>query len=224
MPHASDSHARLLIRTDGWFSRVRAALHEQIPCHRGCCRCCVGPFAITALDAAELHRGLASLDEPLRRDIEARAASQTAAIEVEFPRLRRSPILDDWNDSELDTVAERFADLPCPALGSDGSCRVYPFRPLACRTMGIPIEEQGLVHGACEVQTAVPIVRLPRALREEESRLAEREAAEIEAVRRATRAHGEEILLTYGFLPSASPFRDAASADPDVPDDASSPS
>jgi Fe-S-cluster containining protein len=140
------------------------------------------------------------LEEPLRKEIERRAASQIAAIEVEFPRLRRSPILDDWDDSELDRVAERFADLPCPALGADGSCRVYAFRPLACRTMGIPVEEQTLVQGACEVQTAVPIVRLPHALREEETRLAEQEAAEIEALSRATRADGEEILLAYGFL------------------------
>jgi hypothetical protein len=36
---------------------------------------------------------------------------------------------------------------------------VYEFRPITCRTMGVPVESDGMVHGACNVQTAVPIIR-----------------------------------------------------------------
>jgi Fe-S-cluster containining protein len=183
-----------------WFDRAHAAVLGALPCRRGCSRCCIGPFAITILDVAELRKGLASLAPSVARDIVARARSQAATIQASYPRLGASPYLDGWSDSEQDQLAEQFADLPCPALGADGSCRVYAFRPVTCRAMGIPVEEDGFVEGACEVQTAVPIVRVPEALREEEDHLVEQEASELDALRYATRVAGDEVLITFGFL------------------------
>ena len=66
--------------------------------------------------------------------------------------------------------------------------------------MGIPTENLGLAQGACEVQTFIPILRLPSTFREEEDRLAQEEAASLEAFRRATGSTGEEVFLPYGFL------------------------
>ena len=66
--------------------------------------------------------------------------------------------------------------------------------------MGIPTEDGGLTHGACEIQTFIPIVRLPAAVREEEHRLLQEETASLDALRRATGAPGEEVFLPYGFL------------------------
>jgi len=66
--------------------------------------------------------------------------------------------------------------------------------------MGIPTEDRGLAHGACEVQTFIPILRLPSSFREEEARLAQEEAASLDALRRTTGSTGEEVFLPYGFL------------------------
>lgn len=188
-----------------WFDRAHAAVLGALPCGRGCSRCCVGPFAITILDVAELRKGLARLEPSVARDIEAQARSQVATLIASYPRLAASPYLDDWNDPEQDQLAERFAELPCPALGAEGECRVYAFRPVTCRAMGIPVEEDGFVEGACEIQTAVPIVRVPEALREEEDRLVDREASELDALRVATQVAGDEVLITFGFLADRAP-------------------
>ena len=188
-------------RASHWFTGARAALLGALPCGRGCSRCCIGPFAITVLDAAMLQQGLNALSLSDREDIEATARNQVAAMTQAFPRLGDAPFLDDWSDDEQDAVAARFAEVPCPALDRDGSCRVYEVRPVTCRTMGIPIEESGAVQGACEIQTAVPIVRLPAVFREEEERLAEREAQELEAFQDEALLRGDEILLPYGFIP-----------------------
>jgi Fe-S-cluster containining protein len=196
----SPTDRRLFVQSEQWFHRARASLLGKLPCRRGCSRCCIGPFAITILDIDELRRGLATLPEQARRDIESRARAQVVAFESAAPRLRTSPFLDDWPDAELDRLAEQFAELPCPALDGDGACRVYPFRPLACRTMGIPTESEGLIQGACEIQTSVPLIRPSRAIREEERQLAEQEAGEIAALRETRTATGEEVLLAYGFL------------------------
>ncbi len=66
--------------------------------------------------------------------------------------------------------------------------------------MGIPVETPEGVEGACEVQTAVLILRVPAALREEEDRLAEREAMELAALQNRLPISGEEVPLAYGFL------------------------
>ena len=73
-------------------------------------------------------------------------------------------------------MVTEFHNHPCPALEPNGRCGVYHHRPLVCRSMGIPTEDRGLVHGACEVQTFIPILRLPSAFREEEDRLVQEEA------------------------------------------------
>lgn len=200
MARSSPPGRRLFVQSEQWFHRAHAALLGALPCRRGCSRCCIGPFAITILDVSDLQRGLRSLPEPTRRDITSRARSHTTAFESAYPGLKTSPFLDGWPDGEVDRLVTQFGELPCPALDADGSCRVYSFRPLTCRTMGIPVERDSLVEGACDVQTATPLIRLTPSLREEERQLAEQEAADIAALREAQPGVGEEVLLAYGFL------------------------
>jgi Fe-S-cluster containining protein len=187
-------------RASQWFERSRAAMLGELPCRQGCSLCCRGPFAITVLDAEVLRDGMAALALAVREDIEACAQAQANAMEAEFPRLAASKYLDDWPDSEIDALASRFADLPCPALDSAGDCRVYAYRPLTCRMMGIPTDGNGLVQGACEIQTAVPVVGLPIIFREQEERLAEGEASDIGALRESRAIAGDEVWLPSGFL------------------------
>ena len=197
---SSPLRASLFEEASLWFRRARASLLEAIPCGQGCCACCVGLFPITRLDAQELRRGLDTVLPPQRTSIIARATSQVDMIEASYPRLRSTPCLDEWDDTTLDAMIEQFAELPCPALGTDGSCLVYAFRPVTCRTMGIPTESNGMVEGACTVQTAVPIIRLTPTLQAESVRLAEHEAAALLVVGQDQAQPGDELLLPYGFL------------------------
>ena len=188
-------------KTDHWFQRATAALLGEVPCRLGCTSCCIGSFPITLLDIRTLQQGLASLPPDHRHRIEQRAVEQTAAMETAFPQLTQTNLLDNWSDQDIDRLVTEFHHLPCPALEADGRCSVYQHRPLACRSMGIPTENLGLAQGACEVQTFIPILRLPSTFREEEDRLAQEEAAFLDALRRATGSTGEEVFLPYGFLP-----------------------
>ncbi|MBI3806414.1 MAG: YkgJ family cysteine cluster protein [Nitrospirae bacterium] len=192
--------APLYQKTDHWFQRASATLLGEVPCRLGCTSCCIGPFPITLLDMHTLQQGLAGLTPDHRRRIEQRAIEQIAAMEAAFPQLSRTDLLDEWSDQDIDRLVTEFHHLPCPALEADGRCGVYHHRPLACRSMGIPTEDRGLAHGACEVQTFIPILRLPSAFREEEHRLAQEEAASLDALRLAIGSTGEEVFLPYGFL------------------------
>lgn len=152
------------------------------------------------LDRDEIQRGLNSLSTSQRQDIEQRAKEQAIAMETRYPRLANSSVLDAWNDTLIDQLVTDFAELPCPALQPDGSCSIYEFRPVTCRTMGIPSEDHGLVQGACEIQTAVPLIQLSRSLRKEETMLAEKETLALTHHAQRTGQSSEELLLPYGFL------------------------
>ena len=79
--------------------------------------------------------------------IEQKAIRQVGMLAASSVRLTRDPYIDDWPDEDIDRLVGQFEALPCPALNSDGSCSVYAFRPLVCRSMGIPSEVDGVVHG-----------------------------------------------------------------------------
>ena len=201
MPAAAPSIPACLARkTDEWFARAQAALLGQVPCRPGCSHCCIGAFSITLLDVHLLQEGLRHLPPNQRERIEGRARSQAAAMEAAYPQLLKSRFLDDWPDTDTDRLVSQFYQAPCPALEDDGLCGLYEYRPLTCRSMGIPTEREGVTSGACEVQTFIPIVRLSASIRAEEDELARQEAQVLENCCSAEKTEGEELLLPYGFL------------------------
>jgi hypothetical protein len=129
------------------------------------------------------------------------AREQVNQLRVAEPRLMTNHFVDQWSDEEMDGVIECFDSLPCPALESDGRCGLYEFRPLVCRSMGIPPDDGVRVTGACAVQNAVPLLRLSKSLREEENVLAGVEARQLAHLRMMLDSPGEELLLPYAFLP-----------------------
>ena len=192
--------AALYRKTDHWFQRATATLLGEVPCKPGCTSCCIGPFPITLLDVQILQQGLAGLPPDHRHRIVQRAIAHTAAMEAAFPQLTQTDLLDTWSDLEIDRLVTQFHHHPCPALDEHGHCGVYQHRPLVCRSMCILTEDHGLAHGACEVQTFIPILRLPSSFREEEDRLVQEEATALETLRQTAGSTGEEVFLPYGFL------------------------
>ena len=206
MPPPRSPHVTTLAKkTDDWFRRANAALLGQLPCRAGCARCCIGMFPVTRLDARLLQEGLARLPDGDRTRIATRAAQQIAAVESAYPALKSSPSLEGWSDADIDRVADAFHDTRCPALDDNEQCSLYGYRPLACRSMGVPTRDDGIMNGACAVQTFLPIVRLPDSFASEEEALARQESAEL-AMLPEVAIQGEEILLPYGFV-SVNPER-----------------
>ena len=195
--------APLFEKTARWFHRANAALLGNLPCTQGCTHCCIGLFPVTILDRQALQRGLRTLPDEHRNRIERTAAEQVTALTAAAPQLNTNRFIDQWSEEEGQQLTERFDTWPCPALEQDGSCGLYEFRPLVCRSMGVPPDDGNCVSGACAVQTAVPLIRLSKTIREEENHLAGMEAEAIEALRYHAGAEGEELFLPYAFLPDA---------------------
>ena len=137
---------------------------EWLVCRKGCTQCCIGPFAISQLDAVRLRKGLADLEEndPRRAaDVRRRARQAVKRLSPAFPGDPKSGILADDEDAEA-----RFADFandePCPALDpATGACDLYSARPMTCRTFGPPVRSgpEELWASASCVTTAQPTSR-----------------------------------------------------------------
>ncbi|HEX7284554.1 MAG TPA: YkgJ family cysteine cluster protein [Candidatus Angelobacter sp.] len=128
---------------------------DWLVCRPGCTQCCIGPFAINQLDAVRLRHGMEELaaQDPQRAGrVRSRAHESVNRLAPTFPGDPQSGILDESEEAEA-----RFAgfadDELCPALDPQtGSCDLYAYRPMTCRTFGPPVRsgpEGGL--GVCEL-------------------------------------------------------------------------
>ncbi len=145
--------SQLVQIVDAAFADAARRAGEWLVCRPGCTQCCVGVFAINALDAERLRRGfqeLAVTDPERTARVRKRAQDSVARLSQEFPGYPRTGILDESEEAH-----ERFEQFgneePCPALDPEtGRCDVYAARPMTCRLFGPPLEtEDGI--GACEL-------------------------------------------------------------------------
>ena len=123
-------------------------------CRPGCTQCCVGAFAINALDVARLREGLARLkrSDPDRVErVLLRARAYIERVARQFPGDPDSGLLDESEQGQA-----RFLDFGdeevCPALDpQSGTCDLYEFRPMTCRVFGPPVRNESGGLGICEL-------------------------------------------------------------------------
>ena len=132
---------RLLDRIDASLGESVRRSGEWVVCRAGCTQCCLGPFAITALDALRLRRGLeglASKDEARAERLGARVADYTSLLA---------------SLGGTDPLAhEELENLPCPVLDpATGLCDLYDARPITCRTFGPVTRTADGNLAACEL-------------------------------------------------------------------------
>jgi Fe-S-cluster containining protein len=117
-----------------------------LACRVGCYQCCIGPFAITPLDAGRLREGLEDLEqsEPERAArVRRRAQASVDRIRREYPQDPVRSVL------EIDGAVE---DELCPALDPEsGACDLYASRPILCRTFGAAVSLGAEPVGVCEL-------------------------------------------------------------------------
>lgn len=105
------------------------------PCAEGCAWCCRSVVMVTDGDVALLREGIRAMEPDARAKLEARAAEYASQFAPPTKRgIRASP---------FGSIAVLEAHWPanglaCPALEETepgkGSCSLYAYRPLVCRT------------------------------------------------------------------------------------------
>jgi len=141
---------RLIAIVDAVTGRAVGASGHHLVCQPGCSPCCFGPFAITQLDAWRLQEGLRELGKWKSAQVAAvrqRAGEAVSEQAVWFPHDRVGIFLDETDESGFHS---RFSEAPCPALDPEtGSCLLYSWRPIVCRTHGPPLSLSGQSYPPC---------------------------------------------------------------------------
>jgi Fe-S-cluster containining protein len=183
---------------------VNAALADAVQksgkwlaCKPGCSQCCHGVFAINQLDAIRLRNGLEELEghDPERAArIRRRALDTVARLSEDYPGDPVSGVLDE---DDTDEAAQRWDDFgnaePCPVLDpATGTCELYEFRPVMCRTFGPALKSDGDL-GHCELcfVGATEEEVIAAEMRPDSDNL---EAALVEELRKTTGESGETII------------------------------
>jgi Fe-S-cluster containining protein len=141
---------QLLRIIDSSMAEAMGRSGDWVVCRIGCTQCCLGPFAITQLDALRLRNGLEQLhaadpDRAVR--VRRRAAEYVAAIGSEYPGDTVTGLLEDE-----DRLPARMDETPCPVLDpATGRCDLYEARPIICRTFGPATRIGGNAFAACEL-------------------------------------------------------------------------
>ena len=160
---AADAKLVQIMDTNLAEAARRAGSH--LACRIGCTQCCHGAFAINALDALRLRKGMEELRaaDPLRaQQIEQRARAWINRYAPDFPGDLVTGTLGT-SDEERERFEDFADDAACPALDpATGRCEVYAWRPMTCRIFGPPVRsagehgEEGLGHCELCFTTATP--------------------------------------------------------------------
>src|SRR5215471_2214993 len=114
MKHGTESGDVVLVQiVDAALAEAARKSGPWLVCRPGCIQCCIGPFAITQLDAWRLQRALADLAQadPARANrVRERAHASIARLPCEFPG---DPVTGLLASDEFPVSMD---DEPCPAL------------------------------------------------------------------------------------------------------------
>jgi Fe-S-cluster containining protein len=157
MHPAAAAYRDALGRLDRWFLAAKER-HPVIPCRQGCSACCYGPFDISVADALLLREGMATLPEAERELVRKQGRSLHAHMRQMAPAWHPPWDLETLGEEAFDAITEALTDQPCPLLDDAGACRLYAYRPLVCRMMGLPMMTAGgfTLENTCPIQERFP--------------------------------------------------------------------
>lgn len=112
------------------LAKARAAANpaEHPACRRGCAFCCHQLVPLTTIEAQRIATYLETFPRDQRRSIGAAVDRQARRFAAWVATRKPSDIQS--RATNLDYLRQR---IPCPFLGSQSECRIYPVRPLICR-------------------------------------------------------------------------------------------
>ena len=124
---------------------------KWLACKPGCHQCCIGVFAISQLDAAQLREGLSRAAPAVAQRIRTRVAESHARLLADFPGDPTTGLL--FTDPAHEEAFADFANEEvCPVLDPNtGTCDLYAFRPVQCRTFGPPVRDEEDHLTVCEL-------------------------------------------------------------------------
>jgi Fe-S-cluster containining protein len=194
----------LLSQLDTWFAEASDRNSGVVPCRSGCSACCHGPFDISVADALLIREAFLQLPDTERAEVRRKAQVLVAKMMEIEPAWKLEEGLEGISEESFDRICEALAREPCPLLGEEGDCRIYPDRPMVCRMMGLGIVTPSgrVIENSCPIAGNFPeyaaLQDQPLDLEAlEETELACLEAASVTLFGTPERSHFETTIAVH---------------------------
>jgi Fe-S-cluster containining protein len=109
-------------------ARAQANPDDRPACRRGCAACCHQLVPLTTLEAQRIAEYINHLPRAERRELAKSVDRQSQRFAAWAANRPHGGVQD--RAVNVDYLKQH---IPCPFLGSQNECRVYPVRPLICR-------------------------------------------------------------------------------------------
>lgn len=149
------AYRALVGEADRWFAQaLQVHKDDGVQCGRGCSRCCLGLFDISAADELLVAEGYRQASPDQQQQLRFRARAQLGEIGLRSPEWSDPWRVESLTEERFDELCESLSDARCAALSDDGSCLIYDHRPLICRLHGLPMYDPSASRdcgGACDL-------------------------------------------------------------------------
>ncbi|MFH1910130.1 MAG: YkgJ family cysteine cluster protein [bacterium] len=126
------SLVRAVFRVDARFARLWVQKHgDPWVCHKGCGACCFQAVQTSVPEWNEIKLYIAAMGEKERYDLLRDLKRYKPTWREWYKSHQFGHKLGDFDKTRM--AQESWIGKPCPFLGDDGACRIYPVRPYDCR-------------------------------------------------------------------------------------------
>lgn len=141
-----EKYETVVNHVDTAFQRVKDRYPDEVRCEPGCADCCHAMFDLTLIEAMYLNHQFNSkfpagaVREQLLEKAD-KTDRQTYKIKKAAYKMSRDGMDDE---SVIKEIA--LKRIRCPLLNDENRCDLYAYRPIACRSYGIPQAIGGKGH------------------------------------------------------------------------------
>ena len=135
-------YEELVAQIETVCNKVKSDHSDRVKCGKGCSDCCHALFDLTLIEALSIKK---RFDEhfsgKLRHDI----LTVAGDVDRRIFKIKKNATEAEKLGSDGEKIIERISQekIACPLLDSDNLCRMYDYRPIACRVYGIPTSTGG---------------------------------------------------------------------------------
>jgi len=136
--HLFQRYELLAVKADQAFHKMQKNYGAYIKCKLHCSDCCHAIFGLFLVEAAYLQQHFNQLSGK-----ETRAALLRGKKSEKEHRELEKRLMAYANDPQMVSYSLGRERIRCPLLSDHQECVLYTYRPITCRTYGIPLVIQG---------------------------------------------------------------------------------
>ncbi len=122
--------------------KVKTEHADKVACKQGCSDCCHALFDLTLIEAYSIKM---RFDETFTGKIRHDILTLADSTDRKIFKIKKNATEAEKLGSDGQKIIERISmeKIACPLLDENNLCRMYAFRPIACRVYGIPTSTGG---------------------------------------------------------------------------------